>query len=120
TVPRASATSGAQTQDFKNSEMPFKLESVLNPYDGVGDFALWLRDFDTVASASRWNAKQKAEYIVLFMVGSAKDVARQAVDEVDEDAEDDAAYVNVVKALGQAFSLKTHEAWRLLTTRTWD
>ncbi|EER17224.1 hypothetical protein Pmar_PMAR015610, partial [Perkinsus marinus ATCC 50983] len=100
--------------------MPFKLESVLNPYDGVGDFALWLRDFDTVATASKWTAKQKAEYIVLFMKGSAKDVARQAVDDIDEDTEAEAAYSNVVKALGKAFSLKTHEAWKLLTTRTWN
>ncbi|KAF4646560.1 hypothetical protein FOL46_005484, partial [Perkinsus olseni] len=28
-------------------------------------------------------------------------------------------YAHVVRCLGQAFSLKTHEAWELLTTRKW-
>ncbi|KAF4743347.1 hypothetical protein FOZ62_016308, partial [Perkinsus olseni] len=99
--------------------MPFKLESVLDPFTGDGDFALWLREFDTVGEASRWNPRQKAQYLVLFMKGSAKDVARQALDEVEDEAENDRVYTHVVRRLGQAFSLKTGEAWRLLTTRSW-
>ncbi|KAF4687930.1 hypothetical protein FOZ60_003322 [Perkinsus olseni] len=99
--------------------MPFKLESVLEPYTGgEEDFALWLREFETVAEASKWSVKQKSHYIVLFMKGSAKDIARQALDEVD-DGEAAAAYTHVVKALDNAFSLKTRDAWQLLTHREW-
>ncbi|KAF4707476.1 hypothetical protein FOZ63_000617, partial [Perkinsus olseni] len=114
-------TSGAQTQDSYPAQghMPFKLESVLDPFTGDGDFALWSREFDTVGEASRWNPRQKAQYLVLFMKGSAKDVARQALDEVEDEAENDRVYTHVVRRLGQAFSLKTGEAWRLLTTRSW-
>ncbi|KAF4695980.1 hypothetical protein FOZ60_002684 [Perkinsus olseni] len=114
-------TSGAQTQDSYPAQghMPFKLESVLDPFTGDGDFALWSREFDTVGEASRWNPRQKAQYLVLFMKGSAKDAARQALDEVEDEAENDRVYTHVVRRLGQAFSLKTGEAWRLLTTRSW-
>ncbi|KAF4732698.1 hypothetical protein FOZ63_027047, partial [Perkinsus olseni] len=52
------------------------------------------------------------------MKGSAKDIARQALDEVD-DGEAAAAYTHVVKALDNAFSLKTRDAWQLLTHREW-
>lgn len=65
------------------NQVPFTLKSVLNPYDGVGDFAL----------------------------------SRKTVDDIDDDTEAEAAYPNVVKTLGKAFSLETHEAWKPLTTR---
>ncbi|KAF4675663.1 hypothetical protein FOL47_007435 [Perkinsus chesapeaki] len=98
--------------------MPFKLESVLEPYAGGDeDFALWLREFETVAEASKWSAKQKSHYIVLLTKGSAKDIAREALDEVDSDSA--VAYAHVVKALDSAYSLKTQDAWYLLTHRQW-
>ncbi|KAF4647050.1 hypothetical protein FOL47_005157, partial [Perkinsus chesapeaki] len=99
-------------------KMPFKLESRLEPFAGDKDFALWLREFETVAAASRWTAAQKPQYLVLFTQGSAKEIARQAADEVEGD-NTDAAYTHVVRALGNAFSLTTTEAWHLLTNRNW-
>lgn len=99
--------------------MPFKLESVLEPFKGDSDFALWLREFDTVGDASKWSPRQKAQYLVLFMKGAAKDVARQALDEVDDVVESDRVYTHVVRRLGQAYSLKTGQAWKLLITRSW-
>ncbi|EER01802.1 hypothetical protein Pmar_PMAR027508, partial [Perkinsus marinus ATCC 50983] len=74
--------------------MPFKLESVLEPFKGDSDFALWLREFDTVGDASKWSPRQKAQYLVLFMKGAAKDVARQALDEVDDVVESDRVYTH--------------------------
>ncbi|KAF4681021.1 hypothetical protein FOZ60_012713 [Perkinsus olseni] len=70
------------------------------------------------AIAAHENAKQKTEYIVLFK--DAKDVARQAADEVDECAEAGTAYVDEVEAMRRAFPLKTHDAWKMRTTSTWD
>ncbi|KAF4675818.1 hypothetical protein FOZ60_000919 [Perkinsus olseni] len=99
--------------------MPFKLETILEPFSGSEDFGLWLREFETVAEASRWSARQRGQYIVLFMKGSAKDIARQSLDEMEDEEDNDRRYAHVVRCLGQAFSLKTHEAWELLTTRKW-
>ncbi|KAF4650136.1 hypothetical protein FOL47_001427, partial [Perkinsus chesapeaki] len=48
------------------------------------------------------------------------EVARQALDEVEDEPENDRVYSHVVRRMGQAYSLKTGEAWRLLTTHKWS